>query len=83
MSKKKPLFNAWRICWNKNARDWNDEPERHIVRYDVYDEKGNNYIVSTSGFKKQLHALPKCQFFATKEDCVACIESGARMKGGE
>ena len=72
----KILRRMWRICVNQHANDWNDEPEKIAVPYEILEEKKRSYLCIRAGWH-QPNVLPKIDFFSTKEECEEAIRRRA------
>lgn len=73
------LKRMWRICKNPHCNDWNDEPERIAVPYEILEEKKKSYVCMRAGWHKK-NILAKKEFFETKEACEAGIRSKYRKE---
>lgn len=66
------LKRMWRICNNPRCNDWNDEPERIAVPYEILEEKKKSYLCMRAGWHQQ-SVLAKNEFYDSKEACEAEI----------
>ncbi|MCM1102024.1 MAG: hypothetical protein NC398_11640 [Acetatifactor muris] len=66
------LKRMYRIRRNPRYTDWNNEPEKIVVPYEILEERSNSYVCMRAGWH-QKNVLAKREFYRTKEECQAAI----------
>lgn len=71
------LKRMYRICNNPRSNDWNEEPEKIAVPYEILEDKGKSYVCMRAGWH-QINVLSKEEFFESKELCEEEIKRKAK-----